>query len=89
MKSRSNRSNCSGRTSRSNRTNLTSRSNRTNITSRTSRTSRSSRTGKTNNIDNIKQFGGEDIRTGGGKIITLKTAVQLLRKYYQNKYDGK
>lgn len=83
MKSRSNRSNRSSRLSRSSHTSLSrnvSRSNRTNNTSRSSRSSRSSRT------SNIHQRGGDIHTQSGGKAVTLKTAVELLRKYYQNKY---
>ncbi len=77
MKSRSNRINRSSRLSRS--SNL-SRSNKTNKTSRTSRSSRTS---------SMNQYGGNDIQSQtGGKAVTLKTAVELLRKYYQNKYAG-
>ena len=37
----------------------------------------------------MNQFGGNDIQSQtGGKTVTLKTAVELLRKYYQNKYTG-
>ena len=83
MKSRSNRMNRSSRLSRSSRSTNVSRSNKTNKTSRSSRSSRTSR------IISMNQFGGNDIQSHtGGKTVTLKTAVELLRKYYQNKYTG-
>jgi len=93
MKSLSNRSN---RTARSNHT---ARSSRTALSSRTARTSRSSRmsqltsaskvsrTAKTGTAQNIKQFGGIESQSGGRKTVTLKKAVELLRTYYQNKYN--
>jgi hypothetical protein len=85
MRSRSNRSSRSSRLSRSIRSSIStnvSRSNRTNNTSRTSRSSRTSR------LSNINQRGGNTHTQTGGKTVTLKTAVELLRKYYQNKYAG-
>jgi hypothetical protein len=37
----------------------------------------------------MNQYGGNDEQSQtGGKTVTLKTAVELLRKYYQNKYAG-
>lgn len=75
MKSRSNRMNRSNRLSRSSCSTNVSRSNKTNKSSRTSR------------VSSMNQRGGNDIQSQtGGKAVTLKTAVELLRKYYQNKY---
>ena len=80
MKSRSNRMNRSNRLSRSSCSSYSSNLSRSNKTNKSSRTSR---------VSSVNQRGGNDIQSQtGGKAVTLKTAVELLRKYYQNKYAG-
>jgi hypothetical protein len=85
MRSRSNRMNRSSRLSRSSRSSISSNLSRSNKTNKTSRTSKSSRTIR---LRNINQTGGDTYAQTGGKSVTLKTAVELLRKYYQTKYGG-
>ena len=72
---------------------LISRSGRTNKTSSSGKTSRSTKTSKSSSIrsSRTRLLGGKPnpIPQQGGKSVTLKMAVQLLRKYYENKYGTK
>ena len=86
MRSLSNRINRSSRSSRSSRSTNVSRSART---ARTARTSRSRSYGNTPTINQQRGGYGDIQAQTGGKAVTLKAAVELLRKYYQTKYGGK
>ena len=88
MRSRSNRLSRSSLLRRSSRSNLSSRSSRSSRSGNSKIISRSAKTGNSINTQYINHSGGDNI-LAGGKAVTLKTAVELLRKYYQNKYGGK
>ena len=70
---------------------LISRSGRTNKTSSSGKTSRSSKASSSIRSSRTRLLGGKPnpIPQQGGKSVTLKMAVQLLRKYYENKYGTK